>query len=217
MKNKKTTQEKDWSAIAENYDELQLYITGETTNTQVIAELSQLKNLGEVLEFGCGTGNFTKVLANNSDSIVATDISEPMLTVAKKRLADIDNVSVQQANCYATNLPAEHFDNVFMGNLIHVVAEPEKALAEAHRLLKPDGRLIILSYTTDGMSLFNILKMIYRYLKVFGKPPKDGTKFSLKMLTDFVNIHQFSVEQAKLLGNKQSKAIFLVARKVSDT
>ncbi len=208
--------EKDWSAIAENFDELQLYITGEPTNTQVVAELSQLKNLGKVAEFGCGTGAFTSVLADNSESIVATDISEHMLTVAKKKLADITNVNVQQANCYATDLPAQRFDTIFMGNLIHVVAEPEKALAEAHRLLKPDGTLILVSYTTDGMNFFNILKMIYRYLKVFGKPPKGGTKFGLDMLTNFVNKHQFSVEQAKLLGNEQSKAMFIVAKKVSD-
>ncbi len=209
-------QEKDWSAIAENFDELQRYITGDETNAQVIAELSQLKNLGQVAEFGCGTGAFTKVLADNSDSIIATDISEHMLTVAKKKLADIDHVSIQQANCYSTDLPEQHFDTVFMGNLIHVVAEPEKALAEAHRLLKADGKLILVSYTKDGMNFFNILKMIYRYLKVFGKPPKGGTKFGLKMLVDFVNDHQFSVEQAELLGNEQSKAMFVVTKKVSD-
>ncbi len=205
--------EKDWSAIAANFDELQLYITGEATNEEVITELSQLKKLGQVVEFGCGTGAFTRVLANNSDNIVATDISQDMLMIANNKLANIDNVSVQQANCYATNLPEQQFDTVFMGNLIHVVAEPEKALAEAHRLLKPEGTLILVSYTKDGMSFFNILKMIYRYLKVFGKPPKDGTRFGLKMLTDFVNNHHFTVEQAKLLGNEQSKAMFVIAKK----
>ncbi len=205
--------EKDWSAMAEQFDKLQIYITGEVTNAQVMAELSQLKNLGQVVEFGCGTGTFTKELASKSDSIIATDISEQMLSVATKKLADVANVSVQQANCYATDLPEQHFDTVFMGNLIHVVAEPEKALAEAYRLLKPDGKLILVSYTTEGMSLFNILKMIYRYLKVFGKPPEGGTKFGLEMLVNFVNYHQFSVERGKLLGNEQSKAMFVVAKK----
>ncbi len=208
--------EKDWSAIAENFDKLQVYITGEVTNTQIVTELSQLKNLGQVVEFGCGTGALTSVLADNSDSIVATDISQDMLMIANNKLADISNVSVQQANCYNTNLPEQQFDTVFMGNLIHVVAEPEKALAEAHRLLKPDGKLILVSYTKDGMSFFNILKIIYRYLKAFGKPPKDGTRFGLKMLTDFVNNHHFAVEQAKLLGNEQSKAMFVVAKKVAE-
>ncbi|MDP8078861.1 class I SAM-dependent methyltransferase [Phocoenobacter skyensis] len=205
--------EKDWSPIAKKFDDFQHYITGEETDSQVKEKLSQLKELGNTIEFGCGTGHLTQVLAPNCDTILATDISEQMIEMAKTNLIKFDNINIQQANCYSTNFTESSYDTVFMANLIHVVAKPEKALAEAYRLLKPNGKLIIVSYTTDGMTYINILKMIYRYLKVFGKPPRGGIKFGLNTLVDFVNTHQFSVDEAKLLGNKQSKAIFLIAKK----
>ncbi|MDP8100773.1 class I SAM-dependent methyltransferase [Phocoenobacter atlanticus] len=207
--------EKDWSPIAKKFDKFQHYIAGEETISQIIAKLSQLKELGNVVEFGCGTGHYTKMLATNCNTILATDISEQMIEIAKTNLIEFDNISVQQTNCYSTNLAESSYDTVFMANLIHVVSQPEKALAEAYRLLKPNGKLIIVSYTTDGMTYINILKMIYRYLKVFGKPPKGGTKFGLNTLIDFVNTHRFNVDEAKLLGDKQSKAMFVIAKKSS--
>lgn len=206
--------EKDWSAIAENFDSLQRYIVGAETEAQIQAELGKLSALGNVLELGCGNGKHTAVLAANSAHILATDISKAMLQVAQQRLAPFAHVTLQAADCYATGLQDGRFDTVFMANLIHVVAKPEQALAEAHRLLKPDGRLIIVSYTQDGMSLWNRLKMIYRYLKVFGKPAQKGTPFGLNTLTEFVNHHQFKVEHAERLGNRQSQAVFVIARKV---
>ncbi|PIE45812.1 MAG: hypothetical protein CSA45_01535 [Gammaproteobacteria bacterium] len=50
---------------------------------------------------------------------------------------------------------------MFMANVIHVVEYPDKALREAQRVLKMDGRLIIVSFTMDGMNVINKIKMIY--------------------------------------------------------
>ncbi len=203
--------EKDWSNLAENFDALQRYITGEETDRQIKQALSQLGALGHVLELGCGNGNYTKVLSGNSQSILATDISASMVEVAKRQLADLANITVQTADCYATGLPENQFDTVFMGNVIHVVKYPDKALQEAQRVLKKDGKLIIVSFTMDGMSLINKIKMIYRYLKAFGKPAKEGTPFKLETLTDFVKQQGFQVETATLIGDHQSKAMLIVA------
>lgn len=204
--------EKDWSVNAKNFDELQRYIVGEETENQIKNQLASLNNLGNVLELGCGNGKLTVSIAPNSKHITATDISQEMLQVAKARLTTFDNITVQQADCYATDYDDNSFDTLFMANLIHGIAKPEQALNEALRLLKPNGSLIILSYTKDGLTPLNKLKMIYRYLKVFGKPPQQGTSFGLKTLIDFINDHHFKVETANLLGNKQSKAMFVVAK-----
>ncbi len=203
--------EKDWSNLAENFDNLQRYITGAETDKRIKQALSQLGDLGHVLELGCGNGNYTKVLSSSSQSILATDISASMVEVAKRQLADIANVTVQTADCYATGLPVNRYDTVFMGNVIHVVKYPDKALQEARRVLKAGGQLIIVSFTMDGMSLINKIKMIYRYLKAFGQPAKEGTPFALETLTDFVKQQDFQVETARLIGDCQSKAILIVA------
>ncbi len=205
---------KDWSNLAKNFDELTRYIVGETTEKMIHEELSTLDKLGSVVELGCGIGSYTKILSPKSKSILATDISKDMLSEARKRLKPFANVEIKKADCYKTGLEDKKYNTVFMANLIHVVEKPDKALEEAHRLLKKGGKLIILSFTADGMSFLNKITMLYRYLRAFGPPPKGGTRFSLKMLTDFVNNHNFKVEEAKLLGDKQMKAIFVVASKV---
>ncbi len=205
--------EKDWSNLAEHFDALQTYVTGDVVNEQIRLELSQLTDLGVVLELGCGNGKYTKSIIKESDSVLATDISEDMIRVAEYRLDEFPNVQVQQADCYDTGLESESFDTIFMANLIHVVAEPKRAIKEVARLLKPNGKLVIVSFTVDGMPFWEKMKLGYRYVKAFGRSGKDGTKFTLQSLKEFVRQHHFSVAEAKLLGTKQCKAIFLVARK----
>ncbi len=204
--------EKDWSHLAEHFDEYQLYITGKESDVMIKDELSKLRDLGNLLELGCGMGNYTKALASNCSSILATDISADMVQSAKRELANFSNIRVEEANCYETHFEDEAYDSIFMGNLIHVVAKPSTALQEAYRLLKPNGRLILISFTSEGMAFFPILRMTFRYLKTFKKPPK-GTPFNLGTLTTFVEKHHFVVEEGKLSGSQQSKFVYIVARK----
>lgn len=205
--------EKDWSKLAEKFDELQKLVTGEFADREIKTALSQIENLGNVLELGCGSGNYTKSLIPHSDSILCTDISEDMVSVAKERLKEFSNVKVEEANSYETGLQSSLYDSIFMANLIHVVHKPEAVLQEAHRLLKENGRLIIVSFTMDGLSFLEKIKLMYRFLKYFGTPPKGGRKFSLRTLQDFVTKYHFEVEEAKMLGEKMSRAMFLIARK----
>ncbi len=205
--------EKGWSKLAGEFDALQSYVTGEVVNEQIKSELSQLNDLGVLLELGCGNGRYTKSLIDESTSILATDISEDMLRVAKYQLKEYSNVVLRQADCYDTGLESEAFDTIFMANLIHVVAEPERAIKEANRLLKPNGRLVLVSFTADGMSFWSKIKLGFRYIKAFGSSGKDGTKFGLLSLKDFVLQHNYNIKEAKLLGDKQCKAVFFCRSK----
>ncbi len=205
--------EKSWSEIANNFDEIQEYVTGKEVDRKIKAELADLKGLGQVLELACGNGNYTRTLAKEAEKILATDISEDMISCAKKKLEDLENIDFMKADCYETGLDSSTYDTVFMANIIHVVHKPDVAIEEAKRLMKDEGRLVILSFTPDGLSVIAKMKLISRYLKAMGKPPKGGTKFTLKTLKAFVLEHGFEVEEAKLISTKMASAIFLVARK----
>lgn len=70
-----------------------------------------------------------------------------------------------------------------MANLLHVIPEPEKAAPEGRRVLKEDGRLIVISFTTEAMTLFSKLGIAYRYLRTYGKPSPTPQKLTVQKNT----------------------------------
>lgn len=97
-----------------------------------------------VLDVGCGTGNYTIELAKRGADVIGIDSSEEMLAWAriKAQKADIE-ASFMAAD--ATNLPFpdSSFDIVISNGLLCFLKEPEKALIEMRRVLKPGGRLVV--------------------------------------------------------------------------
>ena len=91
-----------------------------------------------VLELATGTGLIASHIINAAEQIEATDASEEMIHLAKEanRSSKL-HFSVQDM----FHLPyADHsFDVAIVSNALHIVPQPEKALAEACRVLKDDG------------------------------------------------------------------------------
>ena len=99
-----------------------------------------LKRDMDVLELACGTGQLSVPLSPCVRSWEATDFSAEMIRQAKKQVYSSRlHFSVQDA----TKLPygPGSFDAVVISNALHVMPHPEKALAEAWRVLKPGGWL----------------------------------------------------------------------------
>ena len=95
----------------------------------------------EVLEIATGPGLLAKHVAPAAARMVATDYSDGMIAEAKKGECP-DNLTFEVAD--ATSLPYEDesFDAVLIANALHVMPEPEKALKEIDRVLRPGGILI---------------------------------------------------------------------------
>ena len=204
--------EKDWSGIAKDFNNLQDYIVGEESNFIITRKLAELRNIGRVLELGCGNGKYTRQIIHAADSITATDFSNDMLVSATDKLKDLTNLTIEQADCYKLEYADESFDTVFMANLIHVVLNPELALEEARRVLEKNGKLVILSFTTDGMAPEDIETMKERYLEVFGAFPDKKSPMLLSDLVKLVEAGGFQITIAELIG-ANTKAMFLMAGK----
>jgi len=204
--------EKYWSRFQTTYDENQEYVVGKDLLDDAKENLKRLSDLGEVLESGCGTGYFTEVIAQNADYVFATDLSDELLENAKKRLKKIDNVTIQKENCTSISFTSNKFDTVFMANLIHVIENPSLALQECYRILKDDGLLIITSFTNHGMKPLETIKLGFRFMKVWGKPPKYTHRFSPDSLVSLMEAAGFTIEESKLLGDK-TKALYLIGKK----
>ena len=212
MEFQKMKNEKNWTAMAEDFDERQNYVVGDNSNTIIEQELLKLKNLQNTLELGCGNGRYTKLLATVTNKIIATDVDEKMINTATEKLKNTENITFEVADCYQTSYNNNHFDTVFMGNLIHVVLEPQIALLESRRILKKGGKLILLSFTIDGMTKANIEGLKKRYIEKFGEFPEINKPMLLKDLAELVSSHGFKIKEQKLLG-AESKAMYLIAEK----
>ena len=199
-----------WSKFANDFEERTNYVVGKNDMELIETFLSKQKALGRTLEVGCGNGTYSKILILEAENLTATDFSDEMVAVAKERLKGVENVRVEKANCFNLSYPDSSFNTVFMANLLHIIREPEKAVAEGKRVLKKNGKLIVISFTTEGMTFFNRLGMIYRYLKTYGKPSPTAQTLTVQKTRDMVKNCGFEIEEAKLIGNK-SKAIFIIA------
>ncbi|MBQ4015618.1 MAG: class I SAM-dependent methyltransferase [Treponema sp.] len=94
-----------------------------------------------VLELATGPGMIAKHIASAAKSVVATDFSPNMIETAKKGEIP-QNVTFEVAD--ATSLPYadKAFDLVVIANALHIIPEPQKALAQIKRVLKDGGLLI---------------------------------------------------------------------------
>jgi len=202
-----------WNKFAHTFNEDQTYIVGISTQQGIIKRLSEEHDLGEVIEFGCGAGYFTKVIAKNATHITATDFSNEMLAMARAQLKDLQNVNFEKADCKKTTFPSGKFDTVFMANLIHVIENPSKTLKEGHRILKDDGSLLLVDYTMHGMRGFEKMKSGIRYLRKWGKPPSyfrgNLSPNEFKLIVESAG---FKVNKAQVIGNKIN-AIYLKGKK----
>lgn len=98
-----------------------------------------------LLDIGCGTGHLLERVAPLVDSALGVDASREMLALARTRLAGrgLAHVSVRQADMYRLPLPDAGFDVATLQMVLHYAEDPAAALAEAARVLRPGGRLIV--------------------------------------------------------------------------
>jgi 2-polyprenyl-3-methyl-5-hydroxy-6-metoxy-1,4-benzoquinol methylase len=101
---------------------------------------------GRLLEVGCGTGLFTKKLAELLPqlNIVATDAYKPMLDVARKRLSANRNVTFDLYDASAPKAYEQPFDIICGVDIIHHIEEPAVAMQAWRQLAKSDGILLFL-------------------------------------------------------------------------
>ena len=119
-----------------------------------------------VLELASGTGLIAKHIVNTAAHIEATDASAEMIAEAKRdnRSAKL-HFSVQ--DMFRLPYAEESFDVVIVSNALHIVPQPEKALAKIRRVLKDDGVLIAPTFTHAGNSFSGMVRAFFMRMAGF--------------------------------------------------
>jgi ArsR family transcriptional regulator len=112
------------------------------------ALLGLLDDTWVVGDLGCGTGAASMALARHVGRVVGVDGSEEMLAAARGRAAGVRNVEWRMGTLEALPLEDATLDAAVMLLVLHHVPSPVAALAEARRVLKPGGRLVIVDMIT---------------------------------------------------------------------
>jgi ArsR family transcriptional regulator len=131
-----------FSSAAGQWDRMRDDLFGERAHLAALAAFADAD--WTVGDLGCGTGQLTAALAPFVGRVIAVDASAAMLQAAKKRLQAFDNVELRRGDLEALPIDDGQLDAATLALVLHHLPEPQRALADVARVLKPHGRLLII-------------------------------------------------------------------------
>jgi ArsR family transcriptional regulator len=138
---RRTKSQEFFSSSAGHWDRLRDDLFGERFHLAALPAFADSE--WTVGDLGCGTGQLTAALAPFVRHVIAVDASAAMLQAAKKRLHGFENVELRRGDLEALPIDDGRLDAATLGLVLHHLPEPGRALADVARVLKPQGRLLI--------------------------------------------------------------------------
>jgi ubiquinone/menaquinone biosynthesis C-methylase UbiE len=161
-----------------------------------------------ILDIGCGDGSFIIKLKKRCETF-GVDISQSAVKMAREA-----GINAYEADVSSQELPFqdEYFDIIYMGDVIEHLTNPDFAINEVHRVLKPNGFLVL--STPNLASWINRLLLLLGMqplfsevstAKTFGRGPKSYgfvpvghlRLFTYKALKEFLVYYRFDIVKAK--------------------
>jgi ArsR family transcriptional regulator len=115
---------------------------------RALLDLVPAAGAGELLDIGTGTGRMLEILGPRVERALGLDQSRQMLAVARANLerAGLRHCAVRLGDMYQLPLAADSVDLVTIHQVLHYADQPQRAIAEAARVLRPGGRLIVVDF-----------------------------------------------------------------------
>ena len=118
-----------WDNVSDVYGVFEDVYNGEVNKKVSMNVASYLDENDTVLELACGTGLITRCAAPACKKLVATDLSVGMLKKTEDNCFGMRNVIFRKADIMNINCSDERFDKVIAGNVIHLLDDPDGAVA----------------------------------------------------------------------------------------
>jgi ubiquinone/menaquinone biosynthesis C-methylase UbiE len=140
---------------ASEWDSLRSLHVAEAEVEQAMADILATSPIGRALDIGTGTGRMIELFARQAESFAAIDNSAEMLRLARAKIASInlpkaqmERLDIRLGDFNQLPLEDEAFDTVLLHQVLHYAQAPERAIAEASRVLAPGGRLMIVDFAS---------------------------------------------------------------------
>jgi ubiquinone/menaquinone biosynthesis C-methylase UbiE len=163
-------------------------------------EQGAFQNARSVFEFGCGTGHVAEMLLDQYLAPSATyegcDLSTTMITLARRRLAkfgDRAKLSVSDGTPHLSGVGADRFDRFVSNYVVDLLATEDIAVLidAAHRVLRPNGRLCLVSLTFGVSPMSHSMMWLWQRLHAL-RPQLVGGCRPVR-LTEFLSVQRWRV------------------------
>jgi ubiquinone/menaquinone biosynthesis C-methylase UbiE len=121
---------------------------------EAIVRLLRQAPIESLLDAGTGTGRMLELLAPQIKRGVGVDVSPEMLAIARDRLerAHVHHCQVRMADIFRLPFAGEEgFDAVLFHQVLHYLDDPAAAIADAARVLKPGGRILVADFAPHAL------------------------------------------------------------------
>ena len=135
-----------FASAAGRWDEVRMELFGEGAEWAALYGL--LDPAWTVGDLGAGTGRLAEMLSPFVARVVGVDRSADMLAAARRRARDLPNVELRRGDLGELPIEDGELDLAVLSLVLHYVVDPPLALAEARRVLRPGGRLLIVDMRT---------------------------------------------------------------------
>ena len=150
----------------------------------------------DVLELATGPGMIARHIAPLASHVVATDFAPKMIETARKA-KNPENVRFEVADATSLRFMDESFDVVVIANALHIIPNPEKALAEIRRVLKDDGVLIAPNFIFREGGKRNLWQ---KFLSLVGV--RFAHEWSENEYRSFLNANGWTIEMSIVLKGR---------------
>ena len=129
-----------------------LHVADEAVEEAILSALADAP-VRSLLDLGTGTGRMLELFGPQIERGLGLDLSLDMLAFARARLdrAGLRHCSVRQGDIYDLALPNDSFDVVLIHQVLHFLDDGARAIAEAARVLRPAGRLLVVDFAPHDL------------------------------------------------------------------
>lgn len=142
-----------FSANAAQWSELRSLHVDEANVEHAMRKLVGSAAVDVLVDLGTGTGRVLELFGSLAKHLHGIDASREMLAIARANLEKNNrrNAQLRQSDIYALPLADNMADIVTIHQVLHFLDEPQKALLEARRILKPDGKLLLVDFAPHDL------------------------------------------------------------------